>query len=51
MSLCTLHGGHLVHNTDISVGVLAQAVVDVMCDHVAAAHHRKQQQREGVGTS
>jgi hypothetical protein len=31
--------------------VLAQAVVDVMCDHVAAAHHRKQQQREGVSTS
>lgn len=31
--------GDLVHNTDILVGALAQAVVDMMGDHVAAGHH------------
>ena len=43
--------GDLVHNTDILVGVIPQAVVDVMGNHLAAGHSSQQQEGEGVRAS
>jgi hypothetical protein len=43
--------GNLVHNTDILVGVLPQAMVDVMSNDFTAGYCSQHQEGEGVGTS